>query len=354
MKERVVWLDQIRVLAIVAVVFNHATEIYLGLNGGEWAGYDAASRILASVGFSFGRLGVPLFLFLTGALTLSKAVNTDEDVFRFYRHSLLPLATTVVAWNVLLTLFDQCTRGGGLALGQIIRCALFLESVPALHAWYAPMIVGMYVFLPFVAAVVRRFSLKALALPLAIAATAFLVLPTLMVIDPPQKRQLTLGLDFAGGEYGVYMLAGYYLYQGNLEKRVSKPLAAVACAVAFAALAALQMRVAAVGEGGLRYTNLGLLLCASVLFLAFKRFGGVPRPSVRRLLTALSRLSFGVYFLHVPVQWLLRRYMPQLFHLGPAGDTLLLFSLSLVLSACVLWLAGRLKCLRRLLLNQKD
>ena len=33
--------------------------------------------------FTVGRLGVPIFLFLTGALTLKKQIDTDEDVLKF-------------------------------------------------------------------------------------------------------------------------------------------------------------------------------------------------------------------------------------------------------------------------------
>lgn len=43
--------------------------------------------------FALGRFGVPLFLYLTGRLVLSKLVDTNDDAFAFYKRKLLPLVT---------------------------------------------------------------------------------------------------------------------------------------------------------------------------------------------------------------------------------------------------------------------
>lgn len=51
--------------------------------------------------FALGRLGVPLYLFLTGSLVLSKLVDTNDDAVAFYKRKLLPLATA----SLLLLLY---------------------------------------------------------------------------------------------------------------------------------------------------------------------------------------------------------------------------------------------------------
>lgn len=65
-----------------------------------------ASQIFRITFFTIGRLGVPIFLFLTGALTLKKQIDTDEDVLKFYKKNLIPLLITIEIWNVFYNLFS--------------------------------------------------------------------------------------------------------------------------------------------------------------------------------------------------------------------------------------------------------
>ena len=61
-KKRILWLDYVRVL------ITHTTERVYTLNAMTLAQESVYSRILSVFMFTVGRLGVPLFLFLTGFL----------------------------------------------------------------------------------------------------------------------------------------------------------------------------------------------------------------------------------------------------------------------------------------------
>lgn len=67
-KKRILWLDYVRVIAISCVLITHTTERIYTLNAMTLAQESVYSRILSVFMFTVGRLGVPLFLFLTGFL----------------------------------------------------------------------------------------------------------------------------------------------------------------------------------------------------------------------------------------------------------------------------------------------
>ncbi|MGN8903561.1 hypothetical protein [Collinsella sp. HCP28S3_F2] len=46
--------------------------------------------------FALGRMGVPLSLFLTGSLVLSKLVKGYDNIASFYKRKLLPLVVSAV------------------------------------------------------------------------------------------------------------------------------------------------------------------------------------------------------------------------------------------------------------------
>ena len=70
--DRILWLDNARAFAILAVIFVHATENIYTMNADHLTGENVISMVFAILGFTFGRLGVPLFLFLTGYLLLDR------------------------------------------------------------------------------------------------------------------------------------------------------------------------------------------------------------------------------------------------------------------------------------------
>lgn len=98
-------------------------------------------------GITFGRLGVPIFLFLTGALMLSKPME-KEAISKFYKKKWLSLFITmqilIFIWTIFLMLYKNA--GGEtetVSFGELMKCLFLQRDVPAIMpAWYIPMILG--------------------------------------------------------------------------------------------------------------------------------------------------------------------------------------------------------------------
>ena len=76
-KKREAWLDYARIFAILCVICCHAVENYYGavVSGNERI--DFVPWIVENTLFTIGRLGVPLFLAISGTLLL----NREKDVY---------------------------------------------------------------------------------------------------------------------------------------------------------------------------------------------------------------------------------------------------------------------------------
>lgn len=83
-RKRILWLDYARCFAIICVVFIHSVErIYNAYDMQETAQMAAGSLLFRDAAFAIGRLGVPVFLAISGYLLL--------DPFDLLSHSPTPI-----------------------------------------------------------------------------------------------------------------------------------------------------------------------------------------------------------------------------------------------------------------------
>lgn len=151
---RVNKLDYIRCLAILLVVVCHCNERLYG----KIAAPQLRITLSYSAFFALGRIGVPLFLFLTGSLVLSKLVKGNDDVVSFYKRKLLPLVVSAALCTAFYYVRSILILDQPFDIFQAFRILLMLENCPRAVLWYLPMIIGIYIALPFVAVVFRNFS----------------------------------------------------------------------------------------------------------------------------------------------------------------------------------------------------
>lgn len=127
LKKRVIWIDWARALAILAVVLCHSTEAIYGLNVNavvdNVGDMTLSSQITAFCLFTTGRLGVPLFLFMSGYLMLDRSYDKDACL-GFWKTKWLGLLVATEVWLVLYDLFF-CWTNSAFSLIGLIKNMLF-------------------------------------------------------------------------------------------------------------------------------------------------------------------------------------------------------------------------------------
>ena len=214
---RIYYLDVLRALACMAVVLIHSTALFATQNIGTvdfWIGH---------IPNAFVRVGVPLFIMLSGALMLDE--NYVFSVKKQVRH-ILSIMLFFVFWsivysgiiNVLLPLY----RGEPLQISEIIKTA-FLGPY---HFWYCFVIVGLYLLVPLLRLWVKRENKRQIEYFMLLALVVSFFLPIFVktvsrfigaagLLSEPLEN---LHLEYVGG-YTAYFILGWYLRNFDIRRK---------------------------------------------------------------------------------------------------------------------------------------
>lgn len=173
--KRVVSIDLLRAFAIITVVLCHSTENIYTMNQSFLSQISVQSRLFAIASFSVGRLGVPIFIFITGYLFLKRKYD-DASCLIFWKKNWIGLLITTEIWIILYHIFFAIFYNQPFNTKLMLENMLFLKQVPLSHMWYMPMIIGLYIFIPFVANAVQKFSVNVLKWPIMFAGGYYLYL----------------------------------------------------------------------------------------------------------------------------------------------------------------------------------
>lgn len=284
-KKRESWLDWARAFAILSIVFCHVTEAVYQLN---LDGFNAASpiaRVLGQTFFTIGRLGVPIFLFLSGYLLLSRhRCNSFKDCVDFLITKWLPLLLCYEAWvliynGYIFSLHDLFFDGFNQTFSSIKRQILLRSTPPMPHLWYMPMIVKAYLAIPVISLIVQRFGNRAFFLTLLFC--------------------LAGSFFYSKAIYLTYICFGYFVFltKENLKKTALTVIATLFIG-SFSLLVYLQL--ADYGRGvahNIWYTEHSLLFTTALLFPCFLLFDRLSNIVTKEM----SRSAFAIYLLHFPI-----------------------------------------------------
>lgn len=297
---RLAKLDYIRCLAILLVVICHCNERLFG----KIQAPQLRITLSYSFFFALGRIGVPLFLFLTGSLVLSKLVKGNDDVASFYKRKLLPLVVSAALCTAFYYVRSILILDQPFDIFQAFRILLLLENCPRAVLWYLPMIIGIYIALPFVAVVFRNFTFRFFSLPLGVLLLVQFVLPFVSNISvvfgfSPIAGNSALDISFLGGAYGLYIVFGYFVQSGAFDVRCKSRIVLVIGAVSYFLLVAM-LFISSVCQRGyvLWYSDLLLLIASCCLYLILFNYLRLNRCHGIEL---VSRASFGIYLVHYAV-----------------------------------------------------
>lgn len=359
---RIAYLDAARVMAIFCITMTHAlNRSFENYEGAETAmmlsGQASAFRLLMCI---FSRLGVPLFLMISGALVLSKKMDSGDRVKNFYRRNLLPMFITTEIWYfimywyiVLLSPEHRQAETDLLSLTVgMIKNQLFLDQITMGCMWYMPMIICIYMVIPLVAMCIDRLPPVAVAIPCITLYIYKMIIPSVnnywYFMDIDRAFDIALDGSHLFSMYFLYIIAGYYISKGRLEK-IPAPVIAGGLILSFAAVCFYQQHVWQLPNGYLvDYNFPGFIIIAGFMFELLRRTIRTARPA----LEYLSRISFGVFFTHILIMDCLRWFLLETVT-DPVANTLILEGVSLAGSILVISLLSLSKPLGRLLFMLK-
>ncbi len=353
--KRIAWMDRARFFAILMVVLCHAVEFGYAFDPWFFRNYfDLSTWIERFLFLTMGRLGVPLLLFLTGTLMLNRDYTTDDQIRAFYKKNYLRIFICVECWIVLYGFYLSWRNALPFDWRGTLLALAALKQVPLGHMWYTPMLLGLYLLLPFAARAVRGVSLRTLGAVCLVSFFCFSAMPTVSLAREISGRsgyESLLDLGFSGGLYGLYVLLGYIAAQRKALRRIPNFALWIGFLSCVALTMAFQYWSYACGQPyKVWYDFSGILIGALLLFELFRRSGARDCPHLDRIAAYFSRRSFAIYFLHFPIMDALHELGVQRW-LGPSRwQTLFFWCASLAGSLFLCWVLEHVKLIRKYLL----
>lgn len=272
------------VLVIVIHVSNYFCRAYGQIPDSEF--------IFSLLVDTVGRLSVPCFFMITGALLLGR----NETVSK-HMHRILRFVTALVVWSAVYYCWNRFYMKTPFDLGKIYY-------VPAeAHLWYLYAMIPIYFALPFLQVMCRSMSVNLEKVFLVIITAAVLLNYVFRALGGRAYYAMPLIGDQV---YAYYVFLGYYIFKYHRNIRLSQKTLIM---ISAASLAATFLLTLWLSENSGSYYDRTLayscpfVILASLCFFAFMvRLGNSRielKERTRRVIDLFCGCSFGIYLIHI-------------------------------------------------------
>lgn len=329
-RARVAYLDRLRLLAMVGVVAVHVGALYATdlAAGGQALGF---AWHLANLLDAAGRVAVPIFLMITGALLLGSDSSLSPQLV--WRRRIVRVALPLLVWSAVYIVLGALTVPDYQPLEAVKR----LIGKPAeIHLWYLYALIAVYLLLPLLRLLVKHASRRALLYVLGLWIVFSCLWRAAAGLLPALALPDYANLDILGG-YAGYVLLGWVLATIRKGPPPAFCLALFLAGVAVTACGTWVMTGRAGELNGVFYQYFmpNVAAAATGLFLLLRR-GSRAAGEAPAWVSRAAGLSFGVYLSHL---LFLRLLYPLFTRLPMPAAVQQLLLLPAVLAAALLFTA---------------
>lgn len=298
LKQRIFYLDELRMIAILAVILCHVDSFYP---------YVTTSLKVAIPYFltELGRIGVPLFLMISGALLIGE----DYDLGFFLKKRFSRILVPFIFWVIVISAYQfyvlKTNPVGVLdwALGKGVT-------------WYVYELIGAYFMIPIINSFIKEYGDKAVKYFLILWAVTLLI--QTFNYNPIDHFKL----DYFAGFIGT-MVFGHYLYTKKFN--LSDGAMILIGILLFIVFYAINCANTFYTTSSFSYHSVVPVLQAAGVFLTFRylseyknnnpgSFIGKVRTKIEdgvigKIVLSISTCSYAMYFTHTIVYMTLRKYL---------------------------------------------
>ena len=313
MKRRLFYLDVARSIAIISISLNHAVNRSYAIYSGQMQEFQKISSVesvFKSCIYILSRIGVPLFLMITGTLILRKSFEHETDIKKFYKDNWGRIIITTEIWMFFMY-WGQCLMefhflGSHFSLKQLIfGCflnALFINQKTFASMWYMQMIIPLYTVLPMFAVSIKKGLGKYLAIVSSILFFIAFVLPSFNSIAALLQINSSFNTTFVEpvAHLIIYIFAGYYLSNEDsiLRKINNLWLNGMLCLMFVGCLALQLYGFSAIYDFYFGYESAFIFVLSCFIFEWVRRNANIGK-RFKRTIEWISSISFAIYFVHI-------------------------------------------------------
>ena len=310
--KRITFLDYVRVFACFLVILVHASENFYGAPGStDMVGPQSylaneTDRLWVSVYDGFSRMAVPLFMIVSAFLLVP--MKEGQTSWQFYRHRftriLPPFLIFMILYSTLPMLWGQIDKETSLT--DLSRILLNFPTLAG-HLWFMYPLISLYLFIPIISPWLSKVTAKE--------ERFFIGLFLLSTCMPYLNRFFgDLWGECFWNEYHMlwyfsgylgYLVLAHYIRVHLTWSRSKRLSVGFVSMIIGAALTIYSFYVQAIPgeilvtpelEIGWAFCTINCVLLTAGTFLVFTCINTENPP---RLITEMSKLSYGMYLMHI-------------------------------------------------------
>ena len=288
--KRIFYLDQLRVLAMIGVIFIHVSAQFLS-NSDPGTYSFFMSSFFNVFGQSFA---VPLFVMISGALLLGR----QYKIIDFFKKRLSRIIVPFIFWAILTIILTVSLFNINFSLQYARNIFLGVSGTLGVHFWFIWMLIGLYLFIPIINSFINEYKLKGVEYFLIIWIIT-IILKTLQIL-PFYKLELSYFTGYLG-----FLVLGYYLK--NKEIKTNKKILTILTTLGFITMLTISIYPITIGEISLGKSPFTQLISCTTIFILFKTFNEKPNKIskllkntiIGKITLSLSTCSYGIYLSHL-------------------------------------------------------
>jgi surface polysaccharide O-acyltransferase-like enzyme len=294
-------VDLIRTVAIVGVILLHAAN---DLTIQQMNQFEIIRWCTVDIYQSVGRIGVPLFVMLTGALLLQPSKNESLSVF--FKKRWARIGLPFIFWGAAFFAWDFLVEHQAFTSSAIIQGIL---TGPYYHFWYIYMLAGLYLLTPILRIIMAHADQKIMKYLVILWVLGAAIVPFAGLLTTYHLDSDVLTIT---GYVGYFVLGAYLL---TVRIRRSTLLIFMSLGLALTVIGTYVM-AATVGGGKMyffqEYLSPTMILASVMLFLLLNTIQPpsnqtetnpkVPgQPKARKLLSVISQNTLPIFLFHVMI-----------------------------------------------------
>lgn len=352
-KERIIYLDILRVLACFMVLLLHAGDPYLWNESTQTFGAECSFYC------ALLRPCVPLFIIISSILLLPLKTDTSTFLKRRFVRVVIPF----ILWSLIYVFLptpskivfggpeNELTHSGmNVYLYNLMMVPINFTGTNV-HFWFIYTIIGIYLFMPIISPWIRQASKKTLIYFLAIWMVT-LLFPYIRLLFPQIQGECDwneFGMLYYFSGYLGYIVLGYFIHKYNtLSSAKTILLGALLTVVGFvltytgfindenrflAKLAATGSQDWKLLELSIGNLTINVVMMTAGMFLMFQKIRVGTR--FTKIITELSIYSYAIFLVHYIFNLWMCHHLASYMNLNPGIEQLIVALIVFVASYLV-------------------